>query len=78
MDNEFPPMIASIYDPSENFPFNEEIIWTRANEFLEPSKRGGIQIFPDTLKPSQLVEGKLGDGWFASALACLAEKPALL
>ena len=35
-------------------------------------------VFRDTLKASDVVEGKLGNGYFASALACLAEKPSLL
>lgn len=79
IDIEFPPIMASIYDPEENFPFDSEIIWKRPKDFLQPEKgRHHIQIFNDTISPTDVVEGNLGDSWFASALACLAEKPALL
>lgn len=35
-------------------------------------------VFSDTMHPTDVVEGKLGDGYFVSALACLAEKPELV
>ena len=35
-------------------------------------------VLRDTVKPTDVVEGKLGDSYFVSALACLAERPDLL
>ena len=71
--------MASIYNPDENFPFDEEIIWKRAKEFLVPADKSKPEIFAnDDPKPADVMEGKLGDAWFIGALACLAEKPELL
>ena len=35
-------------------------------------------VIRDTIQPTDVVEGKLGNGYFVSALACLAERPNLL
>ena len=79
VDIEFPPIMASIYNTDEQFPFDEEIVWKRAKDFLGGAKREHPAIFrQDKTEPSEVIEGKLGDGYFASALACLAEKPELL
>ena len=79
VDVEFPPIMASIYDPeNEQYPFDEEIIWKRVADFLNPTDRPTPAIYRDTILPTDVVEGKLGDGWLTSALACLVEHPHLL
>jgi len=39
---------------------------------LEPS------IFYESIEPNDIREGALGNSWFTSALATLAERPALI
>lgn len=44
-----------------------------------PDKGSRPEIFSrGPISPSDIVMGSLGDSWFASALACLAEKPNLI
>ena len=47
IDIEFPPIMASIYNPNEQFPFDEEIVWKRAKDFLMPTDRHRPDIFPN-------------------------------
>ena len=70
--------MSSIYNPEEQFPFDEEIIWKRAKDFLMQANGQRPLVLSDTIEPKDLVTGKLGNAWFTSALACLVEKPALL
>ena len=79
VDIEFPPMMSSLHDPSENFPQGGDITWKRAKEFAIPVRGNRPQVLTkDPILPSDIVEGSLGDSWFASAVACLAEKENLL
>lgn len=78
VDIEFPPTMQSIYNTDEQYPFEEEIVWKRAKDFLQAADRSMPPILSDSVKPTDVTEGKLGNGYFASALACLAEKPELI
>jgi len=79
VDFEFPPMMASLHDPTENFPHGSDISWKRAKDFLVPLNGRNPQMFGrETLVPGDIIPGSLGDSWFASALACLSEKESLI
>ena len=34
IDIEFPPIMSSIYNTDEQYPFEDEIVWKRAKDFL--------------------------------------------
>ena len=58
----------------ERFPFPHAIQWRRPHEFMS----GDIKVFSDTIDPNDIIQGALGDCWFLSALASLAENPHLI
>lgn len=75
MDIEFPPTAKSISDPDEPFPFKEQVVWKRAKDFLSSDGDNPPKVFEKDIEPSDIKQGQLGDCWFMSALACLAEVP---
>jgi len=67
-------MMSSMHDPEENFAQGSDVCWKRAKEFLMPEKKNRPDIFnKGTVEPAEIVAGSIGDYWFASALACIAE-----
>jgi len=55
--------------------------WRRPNEFLNPNYDLGLLqpvVFQDSVEPSDIKPGILGNEWFLSALAILSERPALI
>jgi calpain-15 len=57
--------------------------WRRPHEFFEAEysnlKKDDKSIFlENTIEPTDVRMGVLGDEWFLSALAMLAERPALI
>lgn len=69
--------MSSIHAPDEKFPFKEPILWKRAKDFL-CSGNETPKIFDKDIEPGDIKQGLLGDCWFMSALACLAENPELV
>ncbi|CAG9329557.1 unnamed protein product [Blepharisma stoltei] len=81
LDIEFPPLDASIYREVDKEPFDQLVHWRRPNEFFIVDYGEGLKdprIFSEEIEPYDVRQGQLGDSWFMSALASLAERPALI
>lgn len=81
IDIDFLPIESSIYNPSGGTPFDVIIHWRRPEEFMAVDYNQGLlepSIFYDSVEPNDIREGSLGNPWFTSALATLAERPALI
>jgi calpain-15 len=55
--------------------------WRRPRDFMKVDMNEGLlepSIFYDTIEPNDIKPGILGNEFFLSALAILAERPALI
>jgi calpain-15 len=55
--------------------------WRRPSEFMRADYSEGLldpNVFYETIEPNDVKPGVLGDEWFLSAVAMLAERPALI
>jgi len=55
--------------------------WRRPKEFMEVNPEQGLRepaVFYESIEPIDVKPGTLGNAWFLSALACLAERPILV
>lgn len=82
VDPEFLPTDSSLYGSQES-PFDTLIQWRRPEEFssLEsPAEESAspLTLYNPAIELADIKEGSLGDGWFISALATLAEVPSLI
>ena len=80
LDIEFIPVDASVHNQDEN-PFDVIVHWRRPEDFVWVDYQQGLlepSIFYESIEPNDIREGALGDSWFTSALATLAERPALI
>lgn len=81
VDIDFRPLENSIYDQTIESPFDCIIHWRRPNEFMKADYSAGLlepNVFYESIEPNDIKQGALGDCWFMSALASLAERPALV
>lgn len=81
LDIDFPPLEQSIYDPAIDPPFDTLIHWWRPDDFMNIDYHNGFlepSVFYESIEPNDIRQGALGDSWFMCALACLAERPALI
>ena len=82
IDLQFKPDKTSLYGKQRRRPFDVVVQWRRPSEFVNldySNNRGKPDIFFDnTIEPTDARMGILGDEWFISALAMLAERPALI
>ena len=58
-DNQFPPTIASIFDPSDysenaNIELYSSIEWKRASEIFTP-EIGGFDVFPNEIHEQDII-----------------------
>lgn len=82
VDFEFTPADANLFSPMvDTSNFDTVIHWRRPEEFMVVDESRGLRkptVFYDTIDPSDLKQGVLGDCWFMSALATIAERPSLV
>ena len=76
-DAEFPPEWSSLWgygdqDGTSDVTLWRRFTWRRCKDIF---KGGKFSIFPDTIKPSSIAQGYLGDCYFISTLAAIAENP---
>lgn len=82
VDSEFPPYDTSLFSPMvDTSNFDTVIHWRRPEEFMEvdeDAKKKKPTVFYDTVDPSDIKQGVLGDSWFCCALASISERPSLV
>ena len=82
IDCEFLPNDSSLFSSMvDTSNFDTVIHWRRPEEFMVVDEARGLRkptVFYDTIDPSDLKQGVLGDPWFTCALATIAERPALV
>ena len=79
VDNEFPPNLASVFDPADhsedaNVNLYTSLEWKRAAEIYPE----GYDIFPSEILADDIVQGQLGDCYFITCLAALTSKPEII
>jgi calpain-15 len=81
VDIDFPPIDSSVYNDINETPFDVLIHWRKPHEFMTVDYHQGLlepSIFYESIEPNDIRQGSLGNAWFLSALATLAERPALI
>lgn len=74
IDPHFPPRNISLYNVvAEKYPFKKVVKWKRPQEFMQ-----NPVLFENDVDPNDIKQGELGDCWFLSACACIAERPGLV
>lgn len=74
VDYHFPPSESSINLGKADNPYLEVVHWRRPKDFFT----GKFEIFHQIIEPNDILQGKLGDCWFMSAVASLSERPELV
>ena len=82
-DDAFPPGDRSLYgDGGGNkvtTPFRAQGTSGPSFQWKRPKQLGGSwSVITDSLQPQDVVQGRLGDCWFLSALSVLADRPHLI
>ena len=82
VDWEFMPVDTSLFSSMvDTSNFDTVIHWRRPEDFMIIDESRGLRkptVFYDTIDPSDIKQGVLGDCWFMSALATIAERPSLV
>jgi len=74
LDLFFPPDYNSLFLGAENSEMEDPVRWQRPDEFM----KGSYELYLDRIEPADINQGALGDCWFMSPIAVLAEKPELV
>lgn len=81
VDLDFEPGESSVFDQTVDNPLDVVVHWRRPLEFLTVNFQEGLlepNVFYETIEPNDVRPGVLGDEWFLSSAALLAERPALI
>jgi len=76
IDLDFPPLNPSIYDHSGKNPPPSSLtsaVWRRVRDFVQKDP-----VIVNTIHPSDVAQGQLGDCWILSSITALAEHPNLV
>lgn len=79
VDDSFPPMPKSLYLDENSDLARCEIKWLRCQDIQSHSSEQKVPwVVYRTPMPDDISQGMLGNCWFLSALAVLAEQPELI
>jgi len=77
IDPYFLPIETSLFG-NKNSPYKTLIQWRRPIDFMSLSSEERMTIYNAAIDVDEIKEGALGDGWFISVIAALAEVPPLI
>lgn len=74
VDTNFPPSRDTLYRPGVDGRVVPDTAWMRPRDYLPEEQKDDVKVFRGAVVPQAIVEGTLGDVWFTSSIAALAEK----
>lgn len=75
IDCSFRPCDRSLSRPDVDVHNLQSLPWRRPCDYIPKSQLDEVRLFRRSIAPSHVTQGKLGDSYFTSAVACLAEMP---
>lgn len=73
-------IVGNESDPPRGLPFEDEITWMTFEQMLEKQgkKLEEVKLFSDNLVANDIIQGKLGDCWYVSALSIITSNDELV
>lgn len=73
-------IVGNESDPPPGLPFQDEITWMTFEQLLEKQdkKLQEVKLFSDNLVANDIIQGKLGDCWYVSALSIITSNDQLV